>query len=271
MVCAVWKHTESYRKRVIRNIINRLQAGSGKSYILQLLPLMMIDDPKTNIVMMRRTNPQIKGQGGIFETGLGIYNSLPPKIRPKVRNQDMEVIFPRYDEFGKKHFDGATIKYQQAENVEQSKLNMQGLQFTGIFIDEATQFDFSQLEYFMSRLRSQSKHFSRMVMSCNPDPDHELRRMIDWYLDESGYPIPERDGAVRYFAQISGEFIWGDSREELGEKLGIPEKDWEAKLLSFSFVSGTIYDNPPMIKNNPSYLAFLEGLNDVDKAQLLHG
>jgi hypothetical protein len=144
-------------------------AGSGKSYILQLLPLMLVDDVNTNIVMMRRTNPQIKGQGGIWDTGTGIYNTLPLKLRPKLRTQDLEVIFPRYDELGKKHYDGATIKYQQAENVAQSKLNMQGLQFTGIFLDEATQFEWEQIEYFMSRLRSESKHFSRMVMSCNPD------------------------------------------------------------------------------------------------------
>ena len=101
---------------------------------------MMVDDNKTNIIMMRRTNPQIKGQGGIFETGVGIYNSLPLKIRPKIRNNDLEVIFPRYDESGKKFYDGASIKYQQAENVEQSKLNMQGLQFTGIFLDKICPF-----------------------------------------------------------------------------------------------------------------------------------
>jgi hypothetical protein len=29
--------------------------------------------------------------------------------------------------------------------------------------------------------------------------------------------------------------------------------------------------NPIMMEINPSYLAFLEGLNEVDKAQLLHG
>lgn len=245
--------------------------GSGKSYILQLLPLMLIDDQRTNIVMMRRTNPQIKGQGGIFETGCGIYNSLPLNLRPKIRTQDMEVIFPRKDELGKTHYDGATIKYQQAENVEQSKLNMQGLQFTGIFLDEATQFTWDQIEYFMSRLRSESKHFSRMVMSCNPDPDHELRKKIAWYLDEEGYPRPDRDGTKRYFIVEGGEWIWADTQEELAEKYDIPKEKWEGKILSFAFVSGTIYDNPIMIEKNPSYLAFLEGLNDVDKAQLLHG
>lgn len=110
-----------------------------------------------------------------------------------------------------------------------------------------------------------------MVISCNPNPDHFLRTMIDWYLDEDGYAIPERDGVIRYFVQQGGDYIWGNTRKELGEKLNIPEERWEDKILSFSFVSGTIYDNPVMMEINPSYLAFLEGLNDVDKAQLLHG
>lgn len=103
-------------------------------------------------------------------------------------------------------------------------------------------------------------------MSCNPDPDHKLRELIDWYLDEEGYPIPERDGVKRYFIRIDGEFVWGDSEEQLKEKYG-----HNVRPLSFSFVSATIYDNPPMLKNNPDYLAFLEGLPELEKAQLLHG
>ena len=130
---------------------------------------------------------------------------------------------------------------------------------------EACQFEWEQLEYMMSRLRSESKHFSRMVMSCNPDPDHELRKIVAWYLDEKGYPIPERDGVVRYFVRQDGDFIWGETREELDEAYG------KNKALSFTFVSARIYDNPPMMESNPEYVSFLEGLNEVDKAQLLHG
>ena len=90
-------------------------------------------------------------------------------------------------------------------------------------------------------------------------------------MDEDGYAIPERDGVVRYFVQEGGEYYWGDTKEELGKARDIPEDRWEDKILSFSFVSGTIYDNPIMMEINPSYLAFLEGLNEVDKAQLLYG
>jgi len=221
---------------------------------------MLIDDPKTNCILYRRTNPQL--MGGLWPNARSIYENLPKNMTPRaIRDHKMEVVFKN----------GAKIKYQQAENVSKSKNDAQGQEFTFIGIDEGTQFEWEQIEYFMSRLRSPSKHFSRMVISCNPSPDHTLRSMIDWYLDESGYAIPERDGVVRYFVQEAGEYIWGDSKKELGEKLDIPKNRWEDKILSFSFVSGTIYDNPVMMEINPSYLAFLEGLNDVDKAQLLYG
>ena len=110
-----------------------------------------------------------------------------------------------------------------------------------------------------------------MVISCNPSPSHEIKKMISFYLTEDGYPDPKKDGLVRYFIQRDGEYIWGETREELGTRFDIPEKDWENLILSFSFVSANIYDNPPMIESNPAYLGFLEGLNEIDKAQLLHG
>ena len=57
-----------------------------------------------------------------------------------------------------------------------------------------------------------------MVISCNPDPDHKIKELISWYLDDEGYPIPERDGVIRWFIRRDGEFIWGESEQELIEK-----------------------------------------------------
>jgi len=108
-----------------------------------------------------------------------------------------------------------------------------------------------------------------MVISCNPDPDHQIKNMIQWYLDEDGYPIPEKDGVIRWFVTIDGEYFWGDTREELLKKYNTGKR--KVLPLSFSFISANIYDNPVMLENNPEYLAFLEGLNPIDKARLLHG
>jgi energy-coupling factor transporter ATP-binding protein EcfA2 len=206
-------------------------AGSGKSTILNHLPTLVIDDPNTNCVLYRRTNPQL--EGGLWPNGRDIYeNNMPPNMKPRIRDQKKEIIFPN----------GAKIKYQQAENTGKAKHDAQGQEVTLYGLDEATQFEWSFIEYLFSRLRSKSRHFSRLVMSCNPNVDHELRKIIAWYIGEDGYPIPERDGKIRYFVMEGGEFVWGNSREELGEKLNIPEERWESKILSFSFVSGTIYD-----------------------------
>lgn len=141
------------------------------------------------------------------------------------------------------------------------------VQFTLIGVDEGCQFEWEQLEYMMSRLRSNSRHPSRMVISCNPDPDHKICEMIAWYLDDDGYPIKERDGVKRYFIAIDGDLVWSDTREELMARYELEEDD----VLSFSFISATIEDNPIMLKNNRSYLAYLNGLNPTEKARLRYG
>ena len=230
-------------------------AGSGKSYLLQLMPLLIVDDPRTACIMFRRTSPQLRGQGGLFDKAMGIYNELPKGLKPTFKLNEMKATFPN----------GASVKWQSMQHVS-DKLDIQGLEFTFIGVDEATQFEWEQLEYMMSRLRSESKYTSRMVMSCNPDPDHKLREIIDWYLDDKGYPIPERDGVIRYFVTIDDNFIWADTKEELIKRFGK-----KSKPISFSFIGATIMDNPPMLINNPEYLAMLEGLNEVEKARLRYG
>ena len=118
----------------------------------------------------------------------------------------------------------------------------------------------------MSRMRSESKYPSRMVISTNPDPDHKIAEMISWWLDEEGYPIEERAGVIRYFILKEGQYLWGDTKEELIERHGE-----NVKPISFSFIGSTIKDNPIMLANNRDYLAWLEGLNPIDKARLLDG
>ena len=229
------------------------------------LPLLVVDDPRTTVALYRETNPML--EDGFWPNGRELWENLPDwaphELKPRtIREQKKEIILNN----------GARIKYKQCADPKQAKKDAQGQETTMYLLDEATQLDYTFTEYLMSRLRSRSNHFSRMVMSCNPDPDHPLRGLISWWIDEDGYPIRERDGVVRYFYKLDGEMIWGDSKEDLAEKTGIYDKEaWDAKFLSFSFVSATIDDNPLMDEINPTYRAWLEGLNPTDKAQLLHG
>lgn len=234
--------------------------GGGKTYLQQMIGLQYIDDPNTSIVTFRRTNDEITGQGGVWDTAYDIYMNIHPLIRPTPIQSRKRFNFPS----------GASSVYKGMELVKDAKKN-QGLQFTLCNFDEGTLFEWEQIEYLFQRMRSKSKYKSRIVISTNPDPDHKIAELIDWYLDEDGFPDPEKEGVIRFFIRRDGDFIWGDTRDELGERFDIPEDQRDVKILSFSFIGCTIYDNPPNLENNPEYVAFLEGMNEVDKARNLYG
>lgn len=244
-------------------------AGSGKSFIMSMHPLQYIQDPKFNAIFFRRTTKQISGQGGLFDTARDMYSTLPEEVKPRFREKDYTAFFPS----------GAKIKWSHMEH-EKNRIDHQGLQYSAVYYDEASHFSWPQIEYLISRLRSEAKNESYMYMSCNPDPDCEwLMRLVEWYLDEEGFPDPEKDGVIRWFIRRDGDFYWANSREECVEKYGLRiegkllplDHKAQVKPISFTFISATIHDNPPMMEMNPDYYAFLEGLNPVDKARLLHG
>ena len=220
-----------------------------------MLPTQFIDDPAATCIIFRRTTVQIKGLGGVFDTARNMYMQLPTPIRPKMSEHSLEAKFPT----------GMKMKWSHMER-EKDKYNHQGLQYTFIGFDEGTQFEWTQIEYLMSRMRSESKYPSRMVISCNPDPDHKIAEMISWWLDEEGFPIEERAGVIRYFILKDGNYYWGDTAEDLKNKYG-----QNVKPISFTFIGSTIRDNPKMMEANPDYLAWLEGLNPIDRARLLDG
>lgn len=192
---------------------------------------------------------------GLWDTAMEVYNKLPDGFRPKFRNKGNEIIFPS----------GAKLTMKHMELVK-DKFNHQGLQYSAIYFDEGTQFEWEQVEYLMSRMRSSAEGNSYMMVSCNPDPDSWILPLIEWYLDDEGYPDQTKDGVFRWFVSRDGSLVFRDTPEELLEEYGD-----DCEPLSFTFISATIYDNPVMMRENPKYKAFLEGLNEVDKARLLHG
>lgn len=236
-------------------------AGSAKSHLLQVMPLKIIQDPRTACIMFRRTTPQLTGQGGLVDKARMIYNELPKEWLPTFTQNPWTARFPN----------GATVVWRPMQHIN-DKFDIQGLEFTLIGVDEACQFEAEQLEYMMSRLRSGSKHVSRIVMSCNPDPDHIICEWIkDYYLDEDGQPIEERAGHIRYMYRHEGDYYFGATREELGERFNIPKEKFKSKFKSFTFIPATIYDNPWMLENNEEYLAELQSLPTVERKQLLEG
>ena len=99
---------------------------------------------------------------------------------------------------------------------EDDKLNWQGTEICYIAFDELTHFTKSQFFYLMSRNRSTCGIKPYIRATCNPDPDSWVADFIEWYIDQdSGFPIPERIGKLRYFMVNEDNVIWGNSYEEV--------------------------------------------------------
>jgi predicted phage terminase large subunit-like protein len=233
--------------------------GGGKSEILTALPGRYLQDPLFTGTMVRSTVSQLMKPGNLWTKANKMYAKLPKEFRPRFLKGDRKVaVFPH----------GPEIEYTYLK-TDGDEENFQGAEYTLIGLDEALQMQFHLIQYLFSRMRSPSSHPSRLVMSGNPHPDHEIADMIKWYLDDEGYPHPEREGTTRYFITHAGEFVWSDNPEDLIENY--KTEIYTPKPLSFSFLSSTIYDNPICMDQNPGYVSFLEGLPAVEKARLLHG
>lgn len=129
-----------------------------------------------------------------------------------------------------------------------------------------------QFWYMFSRLRSSCGIPCYIRATCNPDPDSFVADLVSWYIDpETGYPIPERSGVVRYFARLEDDQLaWGDTPDDiLRAHPHLIEEENPVK--SFTFIAASVDDNPILLQNNPAYKGNLQALSLVDRERLLKG
>lgn len=229
-------------------------AGSGKSFALLLEAARHINNGGYGAVIFRREQKMIVSEGGLRDTALDIY----PHIGGVYRSQPTpQFIFPS----------GAKITFGHL-NQQSEVLNWQGSQIPFIGYDELTHFDLFQFMYMLSRLRSTCGVAPYIRATTNPDSDSWVAELLSWWINQdTGYPIQERSGVVRYFIRVNGELVWGDSREELVELYGCEYNDSK----SLTFISAKITDNPILLKKDPAYLSNLKALSRVERARLLEG
>lgn len=157
------------------------------------------------------------------------------------------------------------VKFAHLEH-EKTVYDWQGAQVALLGFDELTHFSFKQFMYLLSRNRSMSGVPGYVRATCNPDALSWVRTFIDWWIDDEGYPIPERSGRVRWFIRRDDSLIWGNTREELIKRYGADEMP-----KSVTFISALIHDNPLLLEKDPAYLANLKSLSRVDRLRLLSG
>lgn len=240
-------------------------AGVGKTYSLLLETLRHKDVDGFGAVIFRRTSPQIRNEGALWDTSMNIY----PHVHAVSRESSLEWIFP----------EGAKIKFSHLE-YEKNIFDWQGSQITLIGFDELPHFTKKMFFYMLTRNRSVCGVKPYLRATCNPDPDSWVADFISWWIDQdTGYPIKERDGVIRYMVLDGDDYIWGDSiedviekawhiLEEIVEKSNIDPKEF---VKSVTFISGDIYQNKELLKVNPAYLGNLISQDKETQASLLKG
>jgi predicted phage terminase large subunit-like protein len=102
----------------------------------------------------------------------------------------------------------------------------------------------------------------------NPDYESFMRFWVEFALDDRGIPVRKEIYPTRYMIQVGGSVVWGDTKEELEQVYGSGD---ESGILSFKFIPGTIFDNPPLMKADPTYVSKLKSLPRVEMERLLLG
>lgn len=230
-------------------------AGGGKTYSLLLEALRHKDVKGFGGVIFRHNYTQITAEGGLWDASNKIFSQVPdahPRKSPKLHW--------RFD-------GGAKLNFAHIEREDDLR-SWQGTEIAYLGFDELTHFTKHQFLYMLSRNRSTCGIKPYVRATCNPDSDSWVADFISWWIDQdTGYPIRERSGVVRYMCVQNDVIYWGDSPEELEEKYGIPRTDCK----SVTFIASRLEDNKILMESDPSYLSNLKAMTEVDMERLLYG
>ncbi len=237
-------------------------AGGGKTFGLLLEPLRHKDNKNFNSVIFRRDYTQVTSPGGLWDSSRKIYcyvKGCYPLKTPKLHWTFKS---------------GASVNFAHLKSDEDC-LSWQGSQVTMIGFDELTHFTEYQFFYMLSRNRTDSGIAPYVRATCNPDADSWVAGFIQWWIDqETGYPIGERSGRIRWMARLNEEIYWFDTRQEAVDaaiESGIDQEKAEIIAKSVTFIASTLRDNKILMKNDPGYMANLMALALVERERLLNG
>jgi len=237
-------------------------AGGGKTVGLILEPLRHVGRVANfAAVFFRRTTPQITNPGALWDESLNFY----PRLGGTPHLGVHEWRWPQ----------GGKIKFSHLQ-LETTVHDWQGAQIALICFDELTHFTAHQFFYMVSRNRSTCGVKPYIRATCNPDADSWVAEFLAWWIDqETGFPIAERVGVLRYYLRVSDDVLWADRPEDLLRYMPRPEALPPGvdppRPISVTFIPAKVFDNPALLRVNPDYLAWLQSLPLLERARLLEG
>jgi len=225
-------------------------AGGGKTFGELLEAIRHIDNKQFGAVIFRRESSQITNEGGPWDTAQEIYGGMGATF---VENPRHTARFPS----------GAKITFSHMQ-LEKHMRQWDGSQIPLIMFDELQHFTEKQFWYMLSRNRSTCGVRPYIRGTCNPNPDSFLLDLLSWWIDqETGDPIKERSGIIRWFVRKEGIVHWADTKEELVEDFG-----HKSRPKSFTFIMSDLTDNKILMELDPDYESNIEALLDYEKKRL---
>jgi hypothetical protein len=204
------------------------QIGGGKSFGLLMAALDGIHVAGYGALIVKKQLVATKaGAGGIIDDAKRVYNFAGSEF---TGSDNPTFSFPAWGTsitFTHANFSALTEK-----GLSDAQEKFKNFQNARIFLDEATDHDWSVVNYMISRNRDSSGLKPKFIMTFNTNSHHFTRHIIDWWLkilpDGRAIPDPEKAGKVRYI-HIRGnsvrDIVWGDSREEVVRKSNIVVPD----------------------------------------------
>lgn len=227
-------------------------AFGGKTYALLMECMRHKRRLGFDAVIFRRTYPQITASGGLWDTSMELYLKFGGQPKPG----DNTWVWSS----------GHRVMFRHLQH-EKDKFTWMGSAIPLLCFDELTHFTRGQFFYLLSRNRMYAGAPGRPYVraTCNPDTDSWVADFISWWIDQdTGLPIVERAGKIRWMGRDGDMIVWGDTREELVER-GIDTPK------SVTFIPAKIQDNVEGLKRDESYLGNLKALPLLEREQLLMG
>ncbi len=182
-------------------------------------------------------------------------------------------------------YSGAQIKFSYyADMLQDFYDRFQGRQYAYIGIDEITQMEWAKFKYLITTNRNGAHIRNRILGTCNPAPESWVRKFIDWWIGDDGYPIPERNGVVRYCfmgGDTPEEITWGNTRMEVYKKIkgkidalvspNDPDTPENMYIKSVVFVRAELDDNVALLTSSPEYKANLAQQSDEQRERDFKG
>lgn len=242
--------------------------GGGKTFMLCFEPKYDSHNPYFDGVILRKEKDDLSGaiktSKLIFDQRDGQYLKSELAWQFRMGGKLRFTYFDSsYDDFCKR-FQGQEIPY--------------------IGIDEITQMPYDKFRYLITCNRNSHNIKNRIWGTCNPDPHSWVRRFIDWWIGDDGYPIGERDGVIRYCfmnGDNPDDIFWGNSAQEVYDQCyHIIDKAWETARLDgkdfgkevfikrVTFTRASIDENKKLLESDPSYIASISTSEEAREINL---